>query len=540
MGCCTSVPEHHAAILEKSGGNFSRVLGPGNHVVMPCVETVTGMVDLGMRTVNVKLEARTKEYQFVSVEVVIQFRVMDDPGDLVAQRSKNNVHKAFYGLPNPEVKLQRFISTCVQAHCQRLPLHHVLQKRDVIANEVKDEVVPELHQYGYLVQQLSITQLHPSNGSPTTTTSTQQQQQQQRQDKPLEVEATSTTTQMGSSLSSGAVSPLHGADSSTQLLSAYNGSQTESASPHSPSRDSSDWVDVEGANSTAADADETDTICTTESLASKALQQPQSSSSSQPVNHAEASGEELFLSSAEITALEEFFTKNKRVLKSTIQIIKTERRFGREPAPRILCLTATDNTGGGKDTHQHVELNSLKRVTKTGLFGRNLDKVNLDALPTQGTDYKIQRTYPLAQLNDVEVQDDQFILHFEKGTPDLHIINKNARQVQCFVDDAIAACKEQVASSAAPTQQSSSGGGTSPRPSASTLTTGSSSRESNVQSTTRLMEEVHSKLEQRGEKLRQTAERSERMRSQANDFLEVARQLRERNQKRSTWGGLLA
>ena len=70
---------------------------------------------------------------------------------------------------------------------------------------------------------------------------------------------------------------------------------------------------------------------------------------------------ELFLEAHVYTALETFFEARSLDLVSALQIVKMQRKFGREPAPRILVITKSKEQ---KDGNTKVEMHSLKPKVK--------------------------------------------------------------------------------------------------------------------------------------------------------------------------------
>ena len=256
-----------------------------------------------------------------------------------------------------------------------------------------------------------------------------------------------------------------------------------------------------------------------------------------------AAEKEMFLDPSVYTALEGFFEQRGLRLVSALPIVKMHRKFGRDPAPRIIVITKSE---GQKDGAVKVEMHNLKRTEKDEGKGKGkgfmhksspkgYDEEEDDAhLQDDTGEYKLIRTYPLMRLKDIKVEDGMFVLTFDGKTPDLCISSQNARQVNCFMAEAIQVCSECAVTATAGDSPGKEKGhddsgyvelmpaGDSPK----TPATGGGM----FGGTKSVLNKNKEKLMENKEKLGRMSEQSSEMAAQAADFLEAVKRLQKANQ----------
>ncbi len=143
------VEQQSFAIVQKLG-KFDRVVGPGLHFKAPFLEEVAGLVNLRVRQLDVEVETKTLDNVFVRVVVAVQYFVLE-----------NRVYEAFYKLENPERQITSFVFDVVRARVPRIKLDDVFEKKDEIADAVKDELSSVMDDFGYGILKALVTDIDP-------------------------------------------------------------------------------------------------------------------------------------------------------------------------------------------------------------------------------------------------------------------------------------------------------------------------------------------------------------------------------------------
>lgn len=460
MGCLVSIQEDTVGVVE-SGGKFCRLLFPGVHFLTPVFEVMAAVVSLRERNCSLELELNTKEFALVKFKVNAQYKVRDEPsGELIA--SDSNVHKAYYKVHDDlEAKLLEYMENNLRGQFRSCTLLQAFSKGEEIARLLLEEADAEMHQYGFTVFHVGISDM-TSQRDPA---------------------------QLAAEMAAAAAA-----------ASAAGGGH-------------------DGADPSAA----------------------------------EGTGEEMFLDQCVYDTLEKHFNEKNLLLVSALQIVKMQRKFGRDPARRILVITKSKPDKGPIK----VEMHSFKRETEEEastltLFAKKLAAAapkteaatELSKEDRDDGSYTLIRTYPLVRMKDVTIQDGMFVLSFEDKTPDLCISSLNARQVTVFINEAIRTCQEASGpeKAEAPSQQTtppsshSKGSARTPpaaKPPALAPTTPNPTKDSGMFGQTKAaMEKNKQALEERGERLRNMGDQSAEMAEQAADFLAAVRRMRQQQESK--------
>lgn len=148
-GSFFTVRQQTAAVLERLG-KFTSVRGPGFHVKVPFIDRVSGKISLRVQQLDVMVETKTKDNVFVKLKVSVQFVV--DP---------NNVYDAFYKLENPYEQINAYVFDVVRAEVPKLKLDYVFERKDDIANAIKNELDDAMSSYGYNIVKALVTDIDP-------------------------------------------------------------------------------------------------------------------------------------------------------------------------------------------------------------------------------------------------------------------------------------------------------------------------------------------------------------------------------------------
>ena len=144
-----TVQQQQAAIVQRFG-KFMRVAHPGLNFKTPIIETVAGRINLRVQQIDVRVETKTEDNVFVLVVVSVQFTVLQD-----------KVYEAFYKLSDPHTQMSAFIFDVVRARVPRQKLDDVFEKKDEIADAVKNELSHVMYDFGYGIVKALVTDIEP-------------------------------------------------------------------------------------------------------------------------------------------------------------------------------------------------------------------------------------------------------------------------------------------------------------------------------------------------------------------------------------------
>ena len=144
------VPQQQADIIERFG-KYHRVAQAGIHAKIPLVDRIATKTNLRVNQLNVKLETKTKDNVFVTVEVSAQFRV-----------EAANVVTAYYELVDPAGQLRSYMEDALRSAIPALSLDDAFARKDDIASDVQQTVGQEMQRFGFSVIKTLVTAIDPS------------------------------------------------------------------------------------------------------------------------------------------------------------------------------------------------------------------------------------------------------------------------------------------------------------------------------------------------------------------------------------------
>ncbi|MDA7523085.1 SPFH domain-containing protein [Verrucomicrobia bacterium] len=144
-----TVKQQTAGVVTRFG-KFTRIADPGLNFLIPFLERVAGYVNLRVRQLDVEVETKTADNVFVKVLVSVQFYVLPE-----------KIYEAFYRLENPERQIKSFVFDVVRARVPRIRLDDVFEKKDEIADVVKNELQQVMDDFGYGILKALVTDIDP-------------------------------------------------------------------------------------------------------------------------------------------------------------------------------------------------------------------------------------------------------------------------------------------------------------------------------------------------------------------------------------------
>lgn len=150
-GVFVIVRQQSAAILERFG-KYHAILSPGLNLKLPFIDSVAARVDLRVRQLNVKVETKTHDNVFVHVVVAVQFQVLPE-----------KVYEAHYKLENSEKQINSYVFDVVRARVPQVKLDDVFEKKDEIADAVRNELAHVMSEFGYSIVKALVVDIEPDH-----------------------------------------------------------------------------------------------------------------------------------------------------------------------------------------------------------------------------------------------------------------------------------------------------------------------------------------------------------------------------------------
>jgi regulator of protease activity HflC (stomatin/prohibitin superfamily) len=146
------VVNQQTAVVVQNFGKFARVAGPGLNFKLPLVESIAGRLNLRVQQLDVRVETKTEDNVFVHVIVAVQYHVLAE-----------KVYDAFYRLSEPGTQITAYVFDVVRARVPRLKLDDVFEKKDEIADAVKNELAHVMSEFGYGILKALVTDIDPDH-----------------------------------------------------------------------------------------------------------------------------------------------------------------------------------------------------------------------------------------------------------------------------------------------------------------------------------------------------------------------------------------
>jgi len=143
------VHQQSVAVVERFG-KFNRVARPGLNLKLPGIERVAGRPNLRVQQLDVNVETKTKDDVFVRVIVSVQFYIIPEA-----------VFNAFYRLDDAATQIRSFVFDVVRARVPNIPIDDVFQRKDDIAEAVKNELSEVMGGFGYGIVKTLVTDIEP-------------------------------------------------------------------------------------------------------------------------------------------------------------------------------------------------------------------------------------------------------------------------------------------------------------------------------------------------------------------------------------------
>ncbi|KAA0055127.1 hypersensitive-induced response protein 4 [Cucumis sativus] len=147
---CACVQQSNVGVVEK-WGRFLMLAQPGFRFLNPLAgECLAGILSTRIRSLDVRVETKTKDNVFVQLLCSIQYRVV-----------KENADDAFYELQNPEEQIQAYVFDVVRALVPRMNLDELFEQKGDVAKAVLEELEKVMKTYGYSIEHILMVDIIP-------------------------------------------------------------------------------------------------------------------------------------------------------------------------------------------------------------------------------------------------------------------------------------------------------------------------------------------------------------------------------------------
>jgi regulator of protease activity HflC (stomatin/prohibitin superfamily) len=151
LGSFFTVDQQTTAIVQRFG-KFERIAPPGLHFKVPFIDQIAGRVNLRVRQLDVKVETKTEDNVFAHITVSVQYFVVP-----------TKIYEAFYKLSDAEGQITAFVFDVVRARVPRIKLDDLFEKKDEIADAVKEEIAHVMDDFGYGILKALVTDIDPDH-----------------------------------------------------------------------------------------------------------------------------------------------------------------------------------------------------------------------------------------------------------------------------------------------------------------------------------------------------------------------------------------
>jgi regulator of protease activity HflC (stomatin/prohibitin superfamily) len=146
-----TIAQQSVAIIQRFG-KFVRVANSGLNLKAPWIDWVAGTVNLRVQQLDVRVETKTEDNVFVHIVVSVQYFVQPE-----------KAYEAFYKLNDPQKQITSFVFDVVRARVPKIKLDDVFDKKDEIADAVRNELSETMDDFGYGILKALVTDIDPDS-----------------------------------------------------------------------------------------------------------------------------------------------------------------------------------------------------------------------------------------------------------------------------------------------------------------------------------------------------------------------------------------
>jgi len=147
---CTCIDQGTVGIVQ-SCGKYRRHANPGFTCLWPCYfESLAGTVSMRVQQIDVVCETKTSDNVFVNVVVSVQYKILPE-----------RIYESFYSLTDSQAQIRSYVFDVVRSSVPKMKLDDVFMLKENLANDVKNELIKIMHNFGYEILQALVTDIVP-------------------------------------------------------------------------------------------------------------------------------------------------------------------------------------------------------------------------------------------------------------------------------------------------------------------------------------------------------------------------------------------
>jgi regulator of protease activity HflC (stomatin/prohibitin superfamily) len=151
LGAFFVIKQQTVGIIERFG-KFRRIAQAGLRFKIPIVDTLVSRINMRVQQLDVVVETKTADDVFVHLKVSVQYFVIPE-----------KVYDANYKLTNVHQQVTSYVFDLVRARVPKLKLDDLFEKKDEIADAVRQELNQTMEIFGYDILKALVTDIDPDS-----------------------------------------------------------------------------------------------------------------------------------------------------------------------------------------------------------------------------------------------------------------------------------------------------------------------------------------------------------------------------------------
>ena len=120
--------------------------------MVPCVDNIAATLSMRICQIQVACETKTKDNVFVTCEVAVQYRVIQE-----------QVYEAHYNLSEPRVQIRAYVEDVIRGSVPAQTLDHVFAAKNELSEKIMQKLQAEMREFGFEIKTALITNLLPDS-----------------------------------------------------------------------------------------------------------------------------------------------------------------------------------------------------------------------------------------------------------------------------------------------------------------------------------------------------------------------------------------
>jgi len=144
-----TIDQQTIGIVERFG-KFIKIARPGLNLKLPIIDKLAGRMTLRVQQLDVRAETKTQDNVFVHIMVSVQYFILPE-----------KVYDAFYRLVDPKLQINSYVFDVIRARVPKINLDDLFEKKDEIAQAVKEELNETMIGFGFEIMNALVTDIEP-------------------------------------------------------------------------------------------------------------------------------------------------------------------------------------------------------------------------------------------------------------------------------------------------------------------------------------------------------------------------------------------